>query len=167
MSSIIWLPPLVLFENFQGDWVKYEDALYEFFKKDFIHSTPTFLGEKLGLKRHPLRDGKEATFWHFIRSGPIEEERQPDISRCERIRWPRPSIDNAQDSSIKVWENTRGCEKRICIWIEQENYLIVLARRNGYLLPWTAYCDDSPHFKRKLQKEYEAFHRTKKAEAAH
>lgn len=37
-----------------------------------------------------MADGKEATFWHMIQEGRIEEDRTPDIRRCERIRWPKP-----------------------------------------------------------------------------
>jgi len=49
-------------------------------------------GKRLGLKRHPMTQNKEATFWHMIQEGSVESERIPDIRRCERIRWPRPSV---------------------------------------------------------------------------
>ncbi|MNH30689.1 hypothetical protein D3C79_909980 [compost metagenome] len=45
--------------------------------------------KRLGLKRHPVIQGKEATFWHMISEGNDEAERLPDLRRCERIRWPR------------------------------------------------------------------------------
>jgi hypothetical protein len=93
----------------------------------------------LQLKKHPLHQGKEATFWHFITKGEEEAERIPDLRRCERIKWPKPIIENNGDMIIKTWENVRNGEKRILLFIEEENYLVVLAGRNGYLLPWTAY----------------------------
>lgn len=155
MSEIpAWLPPLVLFK---GDWGKYLDALYGYFKQDFIDSSPSFKGRRLGLKKHPLNKGKEATFWHFIQEGTNEDDRIPDLRRCERIRWPRPVIENTDESVLKIWENTRKGEKRILLWLEKQEYLVILAERNGYLLPWTAYLVTEEHRRRKLQKEYEAF----------
>lgn len=157
--SIAWLPGLVLFESHGGDWDRYLDVLYAFFKTDFIDSQPLFHGQRLGLKRHPLSNGKEATFWHMISEGEKEDEREIDFRRCERIRWPRPVIENEAEPEVKVWENERRGEKRICIWVETEEYLVILAERKGYLLPWTAYLVTETHRKRKLRKEYEAFRR--------
>lgn len=157
MSGTAWLPGLVLFEAYGGDWDGYLEALYAFFKIDFIDSQPVFKGQRLGLKRHPLSEGKEATFWHLISEGKAEDERLVDFRRCERIRWPKPTIEHADEPVIKVWENERRGEKRICLWLEVEEYLVVLAQRRGYLLPWTAFLVTLPHEKRKRQKEYEEY----------
>jgi hypothetical protein len=78
----------------------------------------------------------------------------PDLRRCERIAWPRAIIERADDPVVQVWENRRGAEKRICLWLEQEEYLVVLADRGRYVLPWTAYLVTEHHRKRKLSKEY-------------
>lgn len=154
-----WLPPLVLFNDYGGDWPSYLDAIYDYFKVDFVDNKPMFQGRRLGLKRHPLSQGKEATFWHMIQEGAVEEDRTPDFRRCERIRWPRPIIEHDADNSIKVWSNQRRGEKRICLWFEQENYLVILADRGEYILPWTAYLVEQPHRQRKLQREYEEFNK--------
>jgi hypothetical protein len=150
-----WLPPLVLFEAFGGDWDQYLDALYAFFKEDFIHRVAFFKAERVVLKRHPIEKGKEATFWHLISAGSSEKDRLPELRRCERIRWPRPVIGQADDIVIKVWENKRSNEKRICLWLEKQEYLVVLAKRSGYIVLWTAYLVTTDHQKNKLQKEYE------------
>jgi hypothetical protein len=124
---------------------------------DFVDNKPTFQGRKLGLKRHPVVHEKEATFWHMIQEGSIEEDRIPDLRRCERIRWPKPIIENDADTAVKVWKNKRRREDRVCLWFEQEDYLVILADRGTYILPWTAYLVKQKHRKRKLQKEYEAY----------
>lgn len=152
-----WLPELVLFNDYGGDWDKYLDALYEFFKADFIDRKPLYNGRRLGLKRHPMTCGKEATFWHMIQEGAEEKERIPDLRRCERIRWPKPIIEHSNNAAVKVWKNKRKGEDRICLWLEPEEYLVILADRGSYILPWTAYMVDMPHRKRKLQKEYERY----------
>jgi hypothetical protein len=101
--------------------------------------------------------GKAATFWHLISEGKAEDERLPDLRRCERIRWPRPIIEHADTPIVKVWENKRKRDQRICVWFEEEEYLVVLARRKGYVVLWTAYLVTRPHTRRKLQREYKAY----------
>ncbi|MEA3640775.1 MAG: hypothetical protein VBE63_12640 [Lamprobacter sp.] len=152
-----WLPPLERLSDYNGDWESYLEAIYSYFKQDFVDSNPVFRGRRLGLKRHPLNHGKEATFWHMIQEGAVEEDRTPDLRRCERIRWPRPIIEHDADSRLKVWANQRRGERRICLWLEQESFLVILADRGKYLLPWTAYLVEQPHRQRKLQREYEVY----------
>ncbi len=161
---IDWIPALVLLKNYQGDWDIYLEILYDYFKSDFVYSSPKFHGETLRLKRMPYYNNKETTFWHLIAEGPNESDRLPDLRRCERIRWPRPTIEHSEVEAVKVWENLRGSEVRICLWIEEVDYLVVLARRKGYLLPWTAYPVDQDHTRRKLRKEYEAYKKTNAAQ---
>jgi hypothetical protein len=138
-KKIDWLPPLVLLEDYGGNWGQYLNVLYKFFEEDFIDSAPTLGGMKVVLKRHPVEKGKEATFWHLISEGKSEEDRLPDLRRCERVRWPRPIIEHYDQPAIKFWVNERGGEKRICLWFEEEEYLVVLAKRHGYVILWTAY----------------------------
>jgi hypothetical protein len=152
-----WLPPLVLFEDFQGNWDAYLEAIYAWFKQDFVDNRPVFQGCRLGLKRLPLSKGKEATFWHLIQKGDTEEDRIPDFRRCERIRWPKPVIEHDKDHAVKWWRNRRGSEERICLWLQEENYLVILADRGDYILPWTAYLVEKPHMQRRLEREYQAF----------
>jgi hypothetical protein len=108
----------------------------------------------LGIKQHPKIQDKDATFWHIITEGPDGANRIPDFRRCERIRWPKPIIEHEDEPDIKVWENQRRNETRICIWFENQDYLVVLAKRKTYTLFWTAYPVTSAHRKRKLEKEY-------------
>ena len=154
-----WLPSLVLFSAYEGNWEKYVEVLYEYFKQDFIQKRTSFEGIKLRLKRYPLSQGKEATFWHLISEGKTEEDRIPDLRRCERIRWPRPIIINAKDSRIKFWKNQRRGETRICLWLEDQEYIVILAERKDYVLLWTGYMVTENHRKRKLQKEFENYHK--------
>lgn len=152
-----WLPDLELFGIHNGDWEKYLNVLYHIFENDFIRSKPVFRGRRLGLKRFPLSKGKEVTFWHMTSEGSDEEDRIPDLRRCERIRWPRPSIDNCDTAGIRIWTEPRGNESRIHIYLEEEAYLVVLADRTDYILPWTAYYVQRTHQQQKLIKKHEAF----------
>lgn len=162
-QNIAWLPELALLEQCNGDWGSYLNTIYEYFLSDFVRKQSSFKGIKIAIKRHPLIDGKEATFWHLISEGSREDQRTPDIRRCERIRWPSPIIHHCSEQHIKIWFNRRKGETRVCLWLESEEYLVVLAERNNYLLLWTAYLVTRNHQKRKLEAEYIEY---KKAEAA-
>lgn len=160
-----WLPPLVLLNDYGGNWHRYIEAVYDYFRQDFLDRQPVFRGRRLGLKRHPMTNGKEATFWHMTSEGKEEDDRTPDLRRCERIRWPKPVIEHSEADVVKVWTNIRrsakGVETRICLWLEAQEYLVILADRGEYLLPWTAYIVDMPHQKMKLQKEFEEYWKTR------
>lgn len=149
-----WLPELELFSEYGGDWEHYLDAIYQIFCQDFVDSKPLFRGQRLALKRHPVIEGKEATFWHMTSEGSVESERTPDFRRCERIRWPRPIIENEGDPALKIWSEKRGNENRIHLWFEAEAYLVVLAERATYTLPWTAFHIEHQHQRDKYTKRW-------------
>jgi len=152
-----WLPDLVQLTEYGGNWNRYVRALYQYYRSDFVDSQPSFRGLVVQRKVRPVEQGKEATFWHLISEGKAEQDRTPDIRRCERVRWPRPIIEYVDEPEIKVWENKRKRDTRVCIWFEDAEYLVVLAVRKGYLLLWTAYPVTRSHSKRKLRREYEAY----------
>lgn len=156
MTAPVWLPALVELSAHGGNWDNYFNAVYRYFCEDFVTSTPVFRGKRLALKRHPVINDKEATFWHMISEGEEEAERLPDLRRCERIRWPRPFIERADtDAQLKVWTEPRGSDNRILIWCEAAEYLVVLSERKGYVLPWTAYPVERERQKEKLNKRWE------------
>lgn len=163
-SKIDWLPPLVLLTEYGNDWKKYLDAIYGFYKKDFLDTRPRYKCVPVGIKRYPIKDGKESGFWHLIQEGRIEDDRVPNFRRCERICWPRPIIEHSHESSILVWPNVRytamGRQENLCLWLEEYEYLVILRKRkNGYLF-WTAYPVTEDHQKRKNRKEYERSKKT-------
>jgi len=92
--------------------------------------------------------------------GKDEATRTPDLRRCERIRWPRPIIEQVDAKGLKVWVSVRNREDRVHIWLESEDYVVVLAKRTDYLLPWTAFLVTYEHTRRKLRKEFETFSRS-------
>lgn len=154
-GNLAWLPPLVLLADYDGDWNRYLEAVYNFFRQDFIASSPKFDGKKIALKKHPVVDGREATFWHLISEGKLEADRVADFRRCERIRWPRPVIEAVRDGRVACWKNKRQHETRIVIALDDFSYVVVLAQRKGYVVLWTAYCVERQHRRVKLRREYE------------
>lgn len=161
--SAEWLPPLVLLEDSCGDWKTYEEVLYSWFEADFLRSSPHWPGKRVGLKRHPMSQGKEATFWHFISEGETEADRMIDVRRCERIRWPRPTMEAFLDrrpvagDPIVWWKNERRGEGRFLLALPDFSYLMIVADRGDYVLPWTQYHVNQEHRRNKYRKEYHAF----------
>jgi len=149
------LAPLILLSEFGGDWVKYLEAIYGVFKVDFLDSIPYWRGERVSIKRDPIKLGLEAGFWHMITEGKIEDERTPDLRRCERIRWPRPILDETTDDDIRIWVEQRQGQDRVHIWVVTQDYVVILAQRNGYCILWTTFLAEEPHKRRKLNRRFE------------
>jgi len=158
-----WLPPFVLLEDSRGNWDAYEEVLYEWFIADFVNSHPCWPGKRVGLKRQPLSKGKEATFWHFISDGETEADRTIDVRRCERIRWPRPTMEAFMErrpvveDRIVWWKNERHGEYRYLLALPDFSYLMIVADRGDYVLPWTQYHVARTHSREKFQREYDAY----------
>jgi hypothetical protein len=152
------IPDLIELDDFNGDFKTYIDAIYEVFHNDFVRNKPIFRGIRLRLKRHPLFNNREYTFYHMTHSGKVESERTPDMRRCERIPWAKPTIEECDEWELKIWEQKRNGERRICIWLElddEPDYIVILSERKGYLLPWTAFVLEYEHERKKKQREYE------------
>ena len=156
-------PELILLNDFEGDFSTFFTTVYEIFKQDFISSNPTFNGLRVSAQKHPEVDGIHRTFYHITHEGEDEQNRIPDISRMERIKFPKFIIENEAHPTVMVWENNRGKDKRVLLFNEHENYLVVLTERAGYYLFWTAYMVTQPHRRRKLLQEYEAYIKAKTA----
>lgn len=152
--DLSWLPPLVVYDQ-EEHWPTYIDRIYALFKAGMIDSRPPFRGRRLGLKKHPLTDGKEATFWHMITEGPEEAKRIPAFDRCARVEWPRALIAAADTDKVLCWSYRKKNKLRIGIALPDFSYKVVLDDRGEYLLPWTAFI--IPESRRaRYRAEYEA-----------
>jgi hypothetical protein len=151
------LPPLILFEEYENDWSKYVEAVYQIFCEDLKYSKLRYNNESVFLKRYPLYRGKEKAFWHFTSEGDVEEERIPSLRRCERIRCIRYIIENSGEEYVKEWRNKRKNREHICLALKSFEYIVVLGQRNGYCLLLSAYPIDYEWRRLKMCKEYEAY----------
>ncbi|MGK6318704.1 hypothetical protein [Sphingomonas sp. DT-204] len=143
---------------FAGDWKIYEDQLYAIFMNEIAKGGLVFRGDKVSCRRLPETAGRWAAFWHLIQTGPVEDDRLPDLRRCERLRWVKYVIEAWNtDADIEWWENQRGSETNVLLWLREE-YLVILAKRDGYWLLKSAYETDRPHRIRSLKTERDRFH---------
>jgi len=160
MNKPDWLPELINLSEYSGNWEIYLEALYAIFRCDFITGRTYYQGSLVNLLKPEISEGKEATFWHIISEGKIEEDRIIDIDRCKRIRWPKPIIVKSDtDKILCTWESQRGRENRILIRLTflEDDYLVVLIRRKRNIYLLTAYLVKYINQKRNLEQEYEAY----------
>lgn len=156
-------PELILMSDFPG-WQAYEDAVYAIYLETVAHARLRFRGCPLRVRFHPMAKHKGYGFWHLISEAPDqrnrnEDDRIPDLRRCERINWVAWCIRNADVGSpgFSWWENMRRSETHVVIWAERHDYAVVLAKRKTrqgvrfYLLK-TAFCL-WPHNVRKFIRE--------------
>jgi hypothetical protein len=165
MSQVTKLifPDLIFLENYQGNFNNYFEAVYQIFTAHFLKNNPYYEGVKVTAPRYPEVDGLSRTFYHITHQGDDEQNRKPDIRRMERIRFPKFKIENHPHDELLVWEKKIYRDNRIHILNVAESYLLVLNRRKGYLLLWTAYYIEHNHTLRKKLKEYETYKKAKTA----
>lgn len=161
MKNSEWLPKPADLSLWEEDFDSLIENLYQIYTNDFIQYPPTFRSAPVGRKRYPLLDNKDTTFWHIISQGE-EPQREVIKERCRCLPWIKPVILNEKEDIIKVWPVKRKQEIRYNLLLENENFLVVLAKRNHYYIIWTAY-PVYKHTKIKLLKRY---HEYKKTEVA-
>jgi len=136
-----------------GDWELYEKALFKIFKDTIVEGKLDFLGMPVRTRWLPSSKGKHFTFWHLISEGEKEEERIPNLRRCERLKWVAWVLDNYNiHPKIDHWPNRRKGSRNYVVWYNEE-YAVILTKRNGYFLLKSAYCTFSQRKKESFRKE--------------
>jgi hypothetical protein len=161
-TSLVF-PDLILLEDHSGDFQSYIKNVYSVFANDFLKDKPYFEGQKVTAARYPEVDGMSRTFYHITHEGEDERNRVPDFRRMERIRFPRFKIENVPNDELLVWEKTIKRDVRVHILNVAQSYILVLNKRKGYFMLWTAFYINQKHQMRKKLKEYETFINAKTA----
>ena len=150
-------PPLVTLPDYGNDWDAYLEAIYRIYLDEVVNAGIAFHGLPLRVQFRPMSHGKGYSFWHLISEGDVEEERTPNLRRCERIRWISWVIRNAEsNSAILWWENKRQHNTHVVLWFREENFVVILAKRLGYYLLRSAY-NLKPHREKAFEKEWKQF----------
>ena len=151
------LPELISLSDYKGNWSVYLDSLYDIYLNDIVGSKLHYNNLPVAFKFRPFYEGKGFAFWHTISEGEKEENRTPDLRRCERIKWISWTIKNVTvNREITSWENKRGQNNHVVLFFEAKSYVVILAKRTGYYLFKTAYCA-TPHRKKQLIKERQRY----------
>lgn len=151
------LPALILLS---GGWNEYLDKVYGQYLQDIVESPKTLRGKPVRARYNPATQNKGFSFWHVISEGDTENERVPDIRRCERIAWIGWVLENADAANPRIKNlvtsrtSRRGTTERLLLWLEDADYVVILEERDHYFLLVTAY-QVSGHRARKLKSDWD------------
>lgn len=145
-----WLPELILFG---GDWEQFEAAIYKRFCADFINERPVFRGKPVNVIRTPAEKGKATTFWHVVTSEQ-QEDRLPDLRRCERIGWPRALLE-AAETDRRVWTYKRGSYTHFGVALPDFAYVVFIRQWPGSFQLLTAYDVEKEWRRAKYRREWD------------
>jgi len=146
-----------------GSYAEYEDNLFNLFIETYVENPLSFQELTIKLKRYPPGYDVRSCFYHIICEnyfGGNEDDRKPNLRRCERILHPEHIIemsDADKCTEVIYWENTRKGKDNIVFYCTNIRYLVVLGKRNNYLLLVTAYPITEDHRHKKLLSEYEDY----------
>ena len=155
MNNYNWLPNLEYFEDYPS-WSAYEAVLYKIFKDDLVRQRLLYKGLRVSVKRYPIEYGREEAFWHITcKDYNGTGKRDPDLRRCERIRWVRAFIRN--DKDLKVWDEPYHNKIRIHLLLAEERYIVILEKRENYYLLITAFYLDYDNALKKQLEHYERY----------
>lgn len=157
------LPPL---ELFSGNWEEYIDHVYEVYCGLILNRGLRFRGLAVKPRFTPESKGKIYGFWHVTSEGGIEDDRTPDLRRCERIRWISWMIENVDNYDDIIWwdEKPKANSREVVLWLEAEQFVVVLAwRSQGYWLLKTAYLATKPHKINSLRGKKERYWQARKS----
>jgi hypothetical protein len=154
-----WLPALA---SVSGVWEVMLKRLYRIFEADFKHKGCTLGGRPLRWDSRILTGERyEEGFWHLItQTDQNTKERLFDPRRAERLPWCAPTIMNAHDSAVLMWDYLEARNRlRTYLWLKDWDYVIVLEkkphRRGEVAFLITAYYVSGQSTRKNLQRKYD------------
>jgi hypothetical protein len=155
LGMALILPPTMDLKDHGGDWNPYFELVHRQFLADFVPCRFKCLGKRVSARLNPPSEGKSPCFWHLISEGPEEEERTPDLRRCERIGWVRPVIEAAGTNDVRTWrEDGHKGDKRLMVATPDFDYIVVLVEKADHFLVITAYHVEHDHRRAKFKRRW-------------
>lgn len=154
-----WLPEKIVLPT---DDTLAIDALYRIFHRDFVRGQCRFGDRQVWYdRRTKAGEVYEEGFWHVISrgSGGPPGSRSLDPYRAEKLPWCKPTLENAPQPTIRIWDYKEKRKVKTYLWLEDLDYLIVLRKQDlragkvAHLV--TAFHVDGDATKRGLEKKYQ------------
>jgi hypothetical protein len=163
-GSVSEIPPLLPFGHGEGNdsaerWDDYIEGLYGLYLKTVVRAELVFRGLPVRCQFRPETFGKHFAFWHMMQEGRIENDRTIDPERCRRLLWIGWLINEsrASDPRIRVFrQNPRNGEISWVIWLDEQDYAVILWERKDYFLLKTAFMV-KPHKRQEFERDWENF----------
>jgi hypothetical protein len=135
------------------------DRLYSAFEAAFksgpvLHGqVPVYYDRRDG----PL--GREEGFWHLVtREADAKTHRRCfEAKRAKKLSWARPLVECESHPRIRVWDYDSGNRRkgvRTYLWLEDQDYVVILKRAGRPYALVTAYDVDGPDTRRYFERLY-------------
>jgi hypothetical protein len=156
-------PDLILLSDSPGkdsveQWHEYIEQAYAIYCRTVAYGKMVFRGLPVRCQFRPETYGKHYAFWHMMQEGRVEDQRTPDLRRCERVQWIGWVIANAfKTPDIHCfYQQKRKTEQPIALWLHTHEYVVILLERNGYYLLKTAFVANKTHKQQELERDWRA-----------
>jgi len=163
-----WLPELLPLDPWRENSY---DILYEIFVKEILNVSKD---NRLLYLDNPvwifpdLEEGKEKIFWHLTSrtvsvvrrnkrkfNNPDDNERYPDMRRCERLLWVRAIIDNASSDDVLNWDIEEDDCIKTYLWLRKHDFVVILKKYpNNKRRIVTSFHVDNEVKRRDFEKKY-------------
>ena len=166
-----WLPEMARVDP----WTEATYAmLYMIFCRDIRDAELRYQGREVWFFKE-MDGGKEALFWHLTtrknKVEPIprrkknvfsvdqvtaEQERLPDLRRCERLPWVKPLIEHGNDPDVLAWDYEEGDRTiKTYVWIQAYDFVVIMKRfPNGTRRLITSFYVDNRYTKADFERKY-------------
>jgi hypothetical protein len=154
-NDIHWLEDLIEFDiEIHKSFKVYYQVLYSVFRHDFIQNKVKFNKFNVTVDKTLNKQGIEKIFYHITCGSDITK---PDFNRCSRIAWNKCIIENSTNDLVKVWKNERGRKINYCLFLEKEQFLIILLDLKSHVKFITAYYIEHEQRKKDIMAEFERY----------
>lgn len=145
-----WLTPIISLDEYENDWAKYNNKLYEIFVRDFILNPLYFNNKKIQIRINPKQDNYEHAFIHLTcistKMSTEPNDRIPDLRRCERLEWNKEIIENYKCKyncvgykKVLYYEHMYKSNIRVTLLFPDARFKVILEKRKNYVLLITGY----------------------------
>lgn len=172
LKMLDWLPDIVKVNPWTQDTY---DTLYDIFCMDIRDYDLRYIGNSVWIFRG-MEDGREQIFWHLttrsvkkikiprrkrkfypVEQKYIDEDRYPDLRRCERLSWVKALVEKADEREILSWDYEEGDSTiKTYIWLKDYNFTVIMKKYsdNKRRLVTSFYVDKS-YIRKGFERKYE------------
>ncbi|HDH00421.1 MAG TPA: hypothetical protein ENG80_01240 [Nitrospirae bacterium] len=166
-----WLPDMLCV----NPWTEntYE-KLYNIFCRDIRDSDLRYFSKAVWIFLE-LDDGKESVFWHLTSRTTkpikiprrkrkfysddqtyIEEERLPDLRRCERLPWIKALIEHSSEPEVRAWDYEEGNRTiKTYVWLKEYDFVVIMKKYpDGKRRLITSFYVDSLYKQKDFERKY-------------
>ncbi|MBN1904884.1 MAG: hypothetical protein JW927_07285 [Deltaproteobacteria bacterium] len=150
------------------------DMLYDIFCRDIRDHDLRYFDNRVWIFRE-MEDGREKIFWHlttrsekkvkiprrkkkFFPSEQVyfNEDRYPDLRRCERLPWIRALIEQAGDTEILAWDyEEEDLTIKTYLWLKDNDFAVIMKKfPNGVQRLITSFYIDKSYKRQDLERKY-------------